>query len=165
MNGNNSRWRSPGRRRPVAMMAGALLAAGLAAACSSSGSSSSASAPASSAAGGGTSASGACGTTVPVGPSNPNGIYASMNADLKKIYSSYPNELIASPWATTKIAAKPPWKIGYIAFAITNPYNQDVLTGLQQQFAAAKAKGLVTGSLITNIPATMAASTAEQQIS
>src|SRR6185437_12070560 len=170
----------PGRRRPVAMMAGALLAAGLAAACSSSGSSSSASAPASSAAGGassaaasgsaaaaggGTSASGACGTTVPVGPSNPNGIYASMNADLKKIYSSYPNELIASPWATTKIAAKPPWKIGYIAFAITNPYNQDVLTGLQQQFAAAKAKGLVTGSLITNIPATMAASTAEQQIS
>lgn len=180
MNGSNSRWRAPGRRRPVAMMAGALLAAGLAAACSSGGSSSSAAAPASSAAGGastgsssgstaaaggGTSASGKCGTTVPVGPSNPNGVYASMPAALKSIYSSYPNELIASPWATTKIAAKPPWKIGYIAFAITNPYNQDVLTGLQQQFAAAKAKGLVTGSLITNIPATMAASTAEQQIS
>ena len=84
---------------------------------------------------------------------------------LKKIYSSYPDELIASPWATTKITAKPPWKIGYIAFAITNPYNQDVLTGLKQQFAAAKAEGLVTGSLVTNIPATMAASTAEQQIS
>ena len=161
------------------MMAGALLATGLAAACSSSGSSSSASAPASSAAGsstaaaggstaaagGGTSASGSCGTTVPVGPSNPSGVYASMSADLKNIYSSYPNELIASPWATTKITAKPPWKIGYIAFAITNPYNQDVLTGLQQQFAKAKAAGLVTGSLITNIPATMAASTAEQQIS
>jgi ABC-type sugar transport system substrate-binding protein len=102
---------------------------------------------------------------VPVGPSNPNGVYASMNADLKKIYSSYPNELIQSPWATAKIKAKPPWKIGFIAFAITNPYNQDVLDGLKQQFAAAKAKGLVTGDLITNIPATMAASTAEQQIS
>jgi ABC-type sugar transport system substrate-binding protein len=159
------------------MMAGALLAAGLAGACSSGGSSSTAasgtasgasSAAASSAAGGsggGAAAAGSCGSTVPVGPSNPSGVYASMPANLKSIYSSYPNELIQSPWATTKITAKPPWKIGFIAFAITNPYNQDVLTGLQQQFAAAKAKGLVTGSLITNIPATMAASTAEQQIS
>jgi ABC-type sugar transport system substrate-binding protein len=160
------------------MMAGALLAAGLAAACSSGGSSSTGSsaatsagtsAPASAAAGGGggggAAAAGACGTTVPVGPSNPSGVYASMPANLKSIYSSYPNELIQSPWATTKITAKPPWKIGFIAFAITNPYNQDVLTGLQQQFAKAKAAGLVTGSLITNIPATMAASTAEQQIS
>jgi ribose transport system substrate-binding protein len=161
------------------MMAGALLAAGLAAACSSAGSSSTAasgatsgatSAAASSAAGGGSAgggaaAAGACGTTVPVGPSNPTGVYASMPASLKSIYSSYPNELIQSPWATTKITAKPPWKIGFIAFAITNPYNQDVLTGLQQQFAVAKQAGLVTGSLVTNIPATMAASTAEQQIS
>jgi ABC-type sugar transport system substrate-binding protein len=86
-------------------------------------------------------------------------------AELKKIYTSYPDDLIASPWATTKITAKPPWKIGYIAFAITNPYNQHVLDGLKQQFAEAKAAGLVTGSLVTNIPATMAASTAEQQIS
>jgi len=178
MIGRNNRRRPPGRR-PLAMMAGALLAAGLAAACSSGGSSSSAAAPAGSTAAGATgsaaaggsggsgggAAAGSCGTTVPVGPSNPGGVYASMNADLKKIYSSYPNELIQSPWATTKIKAKPPWKIGYIAFAITNPYNQDVLDGLKQQFAAAKAKGLVTGDLITNIPATMAASTAEQQIS
>ena len=162
------------------MMAGALLAAGLAAACSSGGSSSTATAGATStgsaagasgAAGGGSGGSGgaatasACGTTVPVGPSNPTGVYASMPASLKSIYSSYPNELIQSPWATTKITAKPPWKIGFIAFAITNPYNQDVLTGLQQQFAIAKKAGLVTGSLVTNIPATMAASTAEQQIS
>ena len=158
------------------MMAGALLAAGLAAACSSGGSSSTAASgaasgatsAASAAAGGGAggaAAAGACGSTVPVGPSNPTGVYASMPANLKSIYSSYPNELIQSPWATTKITAKPPWKIGFIAFAITNPYNQDVLTGLQQQFAKAKAAGLVTGSLVTNIPATMAASTAEQQIS
>jgi hypothetical protein len=102
---------------------------------------------------------------VPVGPSNPNGIYATLPASLKSIYSSFPGELIKSPWATTKITAKPPWKIGYIAFAITNQYNQDVLTGLQRQFAIAKTAGLVQGSLVTNIPATMAASTAEQQIS
>ncbi|MCW2891444.1 MAG: ribose transport system substrate-binding protein [Trebonia sp.] len=176
MNGSNSRWRTPGRR-PWAMMAGALLAAGLAGACSSGGSSSTASSTATSTgsstgassaaggSGGGAAAAGACGSTVPVGPSNPSGVYASMPASLKSIYSSYPNELIQSPWATTKITAKPPWKIGFIAFAITNPYNQDVLTGLQQQFAIAKKAGLVTGSLITNIPATMAASTAEQQIS
>jgi len=157
MIGRNNGRRPPGRR-PLAMMAGALLAAGLAAACSSGGSSSSAAAPAGSTAAGATgsaaaggsggsgggAAAGACGTTVPVGPSNPNGVYASMSADLQKIYSSYPNGLIQSPWATTKIKAKPPWKIGYIAFAITNPYNQDVLDGLKQQFAAAKAKGLVT---------------------
>jgi ABC-type sugar transport system substrate-binding protein len=83
---------------------------------------------------------------------------------LQKIYTSYPGTLSASPWATQKITAKPPWKIGYIAFAITNPYNQHSLDGLKQQFAAAKAQGLVQGSLITNIPATFAASTGEQQI-
>ena len=69
----------------------------------------------------------------------------------------------ASPWAHSK-PVKGPWKIGYIAFAITNPYNQHVLDGLKAQFAKAKAKGLVTGSLVTNIPATIAASTPEQEI-
>jgi ribose transport system substrate-binding protein len=69
----------------------------------------------------------------------------------------------ASPWAHSK-PVKGPWKIGYIAFAITNPYNQHVLDGLKSQFAAAKAKGLVTGSLVTNIPATITASTPEQEI-
>jgi ribose transport system permease protein len=158
------------------MMAGALLAAGLAAACSSAGSSSTAgsttgtsSGGTATAAGGGGStaaaAAGSCGSTVAVVPANPTGVYASMPASLQSIYSSFPGQLIQSPWATTKITAKPPWKIGFIAFAITNPYNQDVLTGLQQQFATAKKAGLVTGSLMTNIPATMAASTAEQQIS
>jgi ABC-type sugar transport system substrate-binding protein len=88
-----------------------------------------------------------------------------MPANLKAIYSSFPGELIQSPWATTKITAKPPWKVGFVAFAITSPYNAHVLTGLQQQFAIAKSEGLVQGSLLTNIPATMAASTAEEQIS
>jgi ribose transport system substrate-binding protein len=142
-------------------LAGVLVVAAVTAACSSSGSSS---APTTAASGAG-SAGSKCGTTVAVGPSNPTGVYASMPASLKGIYSSYPGELIQSPWTTTKITAKPPWKIGYVAFAITNPYNQDSLNGLKDQFAKAKAAGLVTGSLITNIPATLAASTAEQQIS
>src|SRR5207302_8195708 len=105
-----------------------------------------------------------CGDTVAVGPKNPSGVYATMPETLKNIYSSYPNDLYPSPWATKKITAKPPWKIGYIAFAITNQYNDDVLKGLQKQFAAAKAQGLVTGSLVTNIPATSAQSTPEGQI-
>jgi ABC-type sugar transport system substrate-binding protein len=162
MNGHKSRLRIRGRH-PRTKLAGAVLVAAVTAACSSSASS----APSSAAnnGGGGSNASSKCGTTVRVGPSNPGGVYAGLSADLKQIYSSYPGELIQSPWATTKITAKPPWKIGYIAFAITNPYNQDSLTGLQQQFAKAKQAGLVQGSLLTNIPATMAASTGEQQIS
>lgn len=165
MNGGKKGLRTRARQTWCAL-AGVLLVAAVSAACSSSSSSSSAT----TAAGGGGSTSGAstsgkCGTTVPVGPSNPSGIYSTLSPELKQIYSSFPGELIASPWATTKITAKPPWKIGYIAFAITNPYNQDSLNGLKQQFAIAKAKGLVQGSLLTNIPATMAASTGEQQIS
>jgi ribose transport system substrate-binding protein len=145
-------------------LAGVVLVSALAAACSSS-SSSSATAGAGAAGGGGGAATSSCGTAVAVGPKNPSGVYSSLSPDLKKIYTSYPDNLIVSPWATTKITAKPPWKIGYVAFAITNPYNQHVLDGLKAQFAQAKSAGLVTGSLITNIPATMAASTAEAQIS
>jgi ribose transport system substrate-binding protein len=164
--------------RAWAAAAGVLLAVTASAACSSTSTSSTqasggGTAAASSggataaASGGGAAAAGggACGTAVAVGPANPSGVYSSLSPDLQKVYQSYPGDLLASPWATTKITAKPPWKIGYIAFAITNPYNQHVLDGLKAQFAKAKAAGLVTGDLVTNIPATMAASTAEQQIS
>lgn len=143
-------------RRAWTGLAAALLVAAVTAACGSA-------APSSSTAS--TKATASCGTSVPVGPSNPNGVYKTMSTGLKAVYSSYPGQLIASPWLTTKITAKPPWKIGYIAFAITNQYNQDSLTGLEQQFAIAKKAGLVQGSLLTNIPATMAASTGEEQIS
>jgi len=162
MNGGKKGLRTRARKT-WAIGAGVLLATAVTAACSSSSPSSSSSSAAGG--GGGSATASKCGTTVPVGPSNPSGIYSTLSPELKQIYSSFPGELIASPWATTKITAKPPWKIGYIAFAITNPYNQDSLDGLKQQFAAAKAAGLVQGSLITNIPATMAASTGEQQIS
>jgi ribose transport system substrate-binding protein len=162
-------------RRAGSFLAGALLIATIGAACSSSPSSSTAasgggasggaSSGASGGSGGGSGGAGACGTPVAVGPKNPDGVYKTLSPDLQKVYTSYPDNLIASPWSTTKITAKPPWKIGYIAFAITNPYNQHVLDGLKAQFAKAKAAGLVTGDLVTNIPATMAASTGEQQIS
>jgi ABC-type sugar transport system substrate-binding protein len=87
-----------------------------------------------------------------------------MPRQLQNIYSSYPDNIFASPWAKKKITKKPPWKIGYIAFAITNQYNNNVLKSLKNEFAIAKKQGLVTGNLVTNIPATMAQSTPEGQI-
>lgn len=155
-------------RHMGASLASMALVVAVAAACSSSATTSTATSGGgggSTVAAGSGAGSGSCGTAVAVGPKNPGGVYSTLSDDLKKIYTSYPDDLIQSPWATTKIKAKPPWKIGYVAFAITNPYNQHVLDGLKAQFAKAKAAGLVTGSLVTNIPATMAASTAEQQIS
>jgi ribose transport system substrate-binding protein len=160
MKGHNAGLTSRGRHTWITL-ASAVAVALLAAACSSATSSSSSTSTNAAAA----SSSNSCGTSVPVGPANPSGVYASMSPALRAIYSSFPGDLIQSPWATKTITAKPPWKIGYIAFAITNPYNDHVLLGLQQQFAIAKKAGLVQGSLLTNIPATMAASTAEEQIS
>jgi ribose transport system substrate-binding protein len=164
MKGRNAGLTSRSRHTWITV-ATAVAVALVAAACSSTSSSTTSSSTAANAAGGSSTTSNTCGTSVPVGPANPSGVYASMSPALKAIYSSFPGDLIQSPWATTKIKAKPPWKIGFIAFAITSPYNDHVLIGLQQQFAIAKKEGLVQGSLLTNIPATMAASTAEEQIS
>jgi len=106
-----------------------------------------------------------CGQSRPVGPANKNGVYKSMPKALQDIYSSYPDKLFASPWATKKITAKPPWKIGYITFGVSSPYQDHVLEQLKAEFAAAEKKGLVTGKLMTYIPPSLATSTPEGQIS
>jgi len=106
-----------------------------------------------------------CGDTVPVGPKNKDGAaYQGMSQRLKDIYGSYPENIEESPWATQKITAKPPWKIGYITIGISNQYQNNVLKQLKEEFALAKAKGLVTGELVTNIPPSLAQSTPESQI-
>jgi ABC-type sugar transport system substrate-binding protein len=163
--------RSAIRPRRGALVAAAALAT--AAAFVMAGCSSASSAPPAGPSAGGPSAAGSgpagaaagakCGTTVPVGPSNPTGAYAALPSALKEVYSSYPYALSASPWANAK-KVKGPWKVGNISFAISNPFSEDALAGLQQQFAKAKAAGLVTGSLMTSIPATQDASTPESQI-
>jgi ribose transport system substrate-binding protein len=107
----------------------------------------------------------ACGNTVPVGPTNKDGVYGTMPKQLQDIYSSYPDALIESPWATKKITAKPPWKIGYITVGVSNQYQNNVLKSLKEEFAAAKAQGLVEGDLVTNIPPSLQQSTPESQIS
>lgn len=106
----------------------------------------------------------ACGDSVAVGPKNKDGVYSTMSKGLQDIYASYPDDIVESPWATQKITAKPPWKIGYITIGISNQYQNNVLKSLKQEFAAAKAKGLVTGNLVTNIPPSLAQSTPESQI-
>jgi ribose transport system substrate-binding protein len=107
-----------------------------------------------------------CGDSRPVGPTNKNGAaFKSMSKTLQDIYHSYPDKVYESPWATTKVKAKPPWKIGYVTLGVSDPYNNHVLQQLKTEFAAAKAKGLVKGSLMTYIPASLSTTTAEGQIS
>lgn len=105
-----------------------------------------------------------CGDTVSVGPKNKDGVFAQMSPELQDVYGSYPDNIVESPWATTKITAKPPWKIGYITIGISNQYQNNVLKSLKTEFAAAKAQGLVEGDLVTNIPPSLAQSTPESQI-
>ena len=104
-----------------------------------------------------------CGYSAPVGPANPSGIYQSLTPTLKAVYSSDPGTLTPSVWAHSK-PVKGPWKIGFIEIAIISPYQQDLLNGMKEQFAKAKKAGLVSGSLLTNIPPTIAATTPEEEI-
>jgi ribose transport system substrate-binding protein len=107
-----------------------------------------------------------CGQSRPVGPKNRNSVvFRKMSKQLQDVYHSYPDNIVASPWTTTKIKAKPPWKIGYITIGVSNPYQNNVLTQLKKEFALAKAKGLVKGQLMTYIPPSLSASTGEGQIS
>jgi ribose transport system substrate-binding protein len=104
-----------------------------------------------------------CGQSVQVGPSNPTGVYKTLTPALKSVYASDPGALTPSVWAHSK-PVKGPWKIGFIEIAIISPYQQDLFTGMKQEFAMAKAKGLVAGSLLTSIPPSAAATTPESQI-
>ena len=104
-----------------------------------------------------------CGYSAPVGPANPKGVYQSLSPALKAVYASDPGTLTASVWAHSK-PVKGPWKIGFIEIALISPYQTDLLAGMKEQFAKAKKAGVVSGSLITNIPATIAATTPEAQI-
>jgi ribose transport system substrate-binding protein len=156
-------------RRPLATAAALALAGATLAACGDSSDSSDSTAAASTAAstqasttasGGG----GSCGTSAPIGPANPDGVYASLDSELKKIYAAYPDELVESPWANFK--KKPgPWQIGLIGFPSINDYFKDRLAGMEEQFNAAKDKGLVSGDLVTSIPGSAQQMTPESQVS
>lgn len=105
----------------------------------------------------------ACGESVPIGPSNPDGIFKTLDPELQAIYASYPGELSESPWKGFK--KKGPWSIGLIGFPSINSYFKERLAGLEEEFDKAKAEGLVEGSLVTSIPGSPEQMTPESQIS
>lgn len=106
---------------------------------------------------------GACGESVKIGPSNPEGVYKTLDPELQKVYASYPGELEESAWANYNTPG--PWKIGLIGFPSINSYFKERLTGMEEEFEAAKAEGLVEGSLVTSIPGSPEQMTPESQIS
>lgn len=158
-----SRGALPRSRRSRVRFLALGLAVGSALAVTACGSSSSGSSTAGNASAPAASSSNACGTSVPLGPSNKTGVYASLPPALKSLYSSYPYTLSASPWAN-HMFPKGPWKIGFIGYPSVNQYFIHRLSSLKSDFAAAKEKGLVTGSLMTGIPPSYAQLTPEFQI-
>ncbi len=108
-------------------------------------------------------AEGECGTSVPIGPANPSGIFKTLSPELQEIYASYPGELNESPWKGFK--KKGPWSIGLIGFPSINSYFKERLAGLEEEFDKAKSEGLVEGSLVTSIPGSPEQMTPESQIS
>lgn len=106
---------------------------------------------------------GACGESVKIGPSNPEGVFKTLDPELQKVYASYPGELEESAWANYNTPG--PWKIGLIGFPSINSYFKERLSGVEEEFEAAKAEGLVEGSLVTSIPGSPEQMTPESQIS
>jgi len=90
---------------------------------------------------------GACGESVKIGPSNPEGVFKTLDPELQKVYASYPGELEESAWADYNTPG--PWKIGLIGFPSINSYFKERLSGVEEEFEAAKAEGLVEGSLVS----------------
>ncbi len=106
----------------------------------------------------------ACGQDIVYKNQDPQGVLKTMPADIAKRYDSWPFKLAKSPWTSFK-GVKGPWKIGLIMFAHAGPWDVDVEAQARKEFAAAKAKGLVTGNLLTYISPSAATQTPEQQIS
>jgi len=105
-----------------------------------------------------------CGQDVIWKKQDPDGVLKTLPAAAQKRYGAYPYEVQGTPWTSFK--KKPgPWKIGYISFPTDNPWKVSMLAQLKKEFAAAKAKGLVTGKLQTYIQPSWATATPEQQVS
>src|SRR5262245_10135643 len=87
-----------------------------------------------------------CGDVVAYPKTDPDGILKKMPATVQNWYKPYPFEVRATPWTTFK-GKSGPWTVGYISFPIANPWKVNFLQELKKEFAAAKAQGLVSGSL------------------
>jgi ribose transport system substrate-binding protein len=105
----------------------------------------------------------ACGQDVTFKTKDPDKVLKTLPQAARKQYGTWPYDVRATPWKTFA-GIKPPWKIGFISYPIGIPWQASLLKGLKREFAKAKAKGLVTGSLVTSIQPSMATATPEQQI-
>ena len=94
---------------------------------------------------------------------DPSGIVKTLPKAVQTTYNSWPFTVRATPWANFA-GKKPPWKIGFISFPLGVPFQIDGLNQIKKDFAQAKAKGLVTGSLVTYVQPSNSTATPEQQI-
>lgn len=136
---------------------------------SSTGSSSSGASPASGATSQSTQAASAstslkCGQDVAYSNQSPDHSLQTLPAAVRARYNTWPDAVTRTPWTNAKFP-KPPWKLGLIYESPTGPYDVDVIAEAKREFAAAKAKGLVKGNLVTYISPSAETQTPEQQIS
>jgi ABC-type sugar transport system substrate-binding protein len=103
-----------------------------------------------------------CGQNLVYKHSDPDHVLSTLSPAARAMYKNYPYDVRSTPWATFA-GKKPPWKIGYVSFPTNNPWKVNLYNELQKQFAAAKAKGLVSGKLVTYIQPSFATATPEQQ--
>jgi ribose transport system substrate-binding protein len=103
-----------------------------------------------------------CGDNITYKKADPDKVLRTLPAALRVPYGSYPVEVRATPWKSFK--KKPgPWTIGYVGIPINHPWKVTFLNQLKKEFAAAKAKGLVTGSMRMYIQPDFNTATPEQQ--
>ena len=97
-------------------------------------------------------------------PNNdPDHVLSSLSPAAQSRYVNWAGPVASTPWATFK-GKKGPWKIGFITFPLTSPYNVDLVNEMKREFALAKKAGLVTGSLKLYVQPSIATATPEQQI-
>ncbi len=96
-------------------------------------------------------------------PASTAKVLAALPKNIQKWYQPYYSAVTASPWAHWK-GKKGPWKIGVINFPVDNPWQVGVMGELKKEFARAKAKGLVKGSLDVYVQPSFATATPDQQI-
>jgi len=103
-----------------------------------------------------------CGTLPEIAPNDPNGVVAGLPAEVQALFNGNPYKAQATNWADWK--ANGPIKVAYVTLPMLNAWSVGAKATLEQQFAEAKAKGLVTGDLIEEIMSDPANMTAQEQI-
>jgi ABC-type sugar transport system substrate-binding protein len=96
-------------------------------------------------------------------PSSTAAVLAKLPKKIRTWYQPYYSAVTASPWSNWK-GKKGPWKIGVINFPVDNPWQVGVMGELNKEFAIAKKKGLVKGSLDVYVQPDFATATPDQQI-